>query len=107
MRFSPVVGGLTLPRSSLDAFRSGQFIHVPLLQGTNHDEGRFFVAVGFDLLGKPITAQQYPGLVQAMFGASAPPTILARYPLSNFRLTGPRVRADLHRLEVQLPRAAR
>ena len=84
MRFSPVVGGLTLPRSSLDAFRSGQFIHVPLLQGTNHDEGRFFVAVGFDLLGNPITAQQYPGLVQGMFGASATPAILAHYPLSSF-----------------------
>jgi para-nitrobenzyl esterase len=84
MRFSPVAGGRTLPRSSLDAFRSGQFIHVPLLQGTNHDEGRFFVAVGFDLPGHPITAHQYPGLVQGMFGASATPAILARYPLSDF-----------------------
>jgi para-nitrobenzyl esterase len=84
MRFSPVAGGRTLPRSSLDAFRSGQFIHVPLLQGSNHDEGRFFVAVGFDLPGHPITAQQYPSLVQGMFGASATPAILARYPLSSF-----------------------
>lgn len=84
MGFSPVVGGRTLPRSSLDAFRSGRFIHVPLLQGTNHDEGRFFVAVGFDLPGHPITAQQYPGLVRGMFGAGAAPAILARYPLSRF-----------------------
>jgi len=43
LSWAPVAGGFTLPASPLSAFESGEYLHVPLLQGSNHDEGRFFV----------------------------------------------------------------
>jgi para-nitrobenzyl esterase len=57
---------------------------VPLLQGTNHDEGRFFVGFFFDALGSPLTAAQYPQVLAGQFGAAAVPKILAVYPLSAY-----------------------
>ncbi len=83
--WGPVSGGRTLPVSPTAAFLARRYIHVPLLQGTNHDEGRLFVGLGFDLLGHPITKKQYPTLVKAQFGAKATPAILAKYPLSRYR----------------------
>jgi para-nitrobenzyl esterase len=81
--FGPVVGGALLPRQIPDAIASGRFNHVPVIEGTNHDEDRLFVALFFDLQGNPVTAAQYPALLQAQFGAAAP-AVLARYPLSAF-----------------------
>ena len=81
--WGPVVAPDVLPLPPATAFAEGRYAHVPLLQGTNHDEGRFFVALGFDALGHPITAAQYPGLIAAQFGAAAP-AVLARYPLSAY-----------------------
>jgi para-nitrobenzyl esterase len=82
--WSPVVGGVTLPEQPTAAFASGNYNRVPLIQGTNHDEGRFFVALEFDALGKPLTAQQYPSLIQAQFGPVNGPKVLAEYPLSAY-----------------------
>ncbi|MGE5289289.1 MAG: carboxylesterase/lipase family protein [Micromonosporaceae bacterium] len=79
--WSPVVGGVTIPEQPATAFASGNYNHVPLIQGTNHDEGRFFVALEFDAQGRPLTAAQYPGVIEAQFGAAAAPKILAEYPL--------------------------
>ena len=82
--WSPVVGGAVLPLAPARAFATGQYNHVPLLQGTNHDEGRFFVAINFDAVGAPLTAAQYPAAIAAVFGAAAATFITAEYPLSNF-----------------------
>ncbi len=82
--WSPDTGGSTLPVEPQTAFATGRYNRVPLLNGTNHDEGRFFVALGFDLAGHPITAEQYPALVAGLVGASAAPAVLAHYPLSAF-----------------------
>jgi para-nitrobenzyl esterase len=84
MSWAPVTGGFTLPASPLRAFETGRYLHVPLLQGSNHDEGRFFVGLEFDALGHPLTAAQYPQVVAAQFGAKDAPAILAHYPLSAF-----------------------
>jgi para-nitrobenzyl esterase len=85
LSWGPVSGGFTLPLSPLRAFETGRYLHVPLLQGTNHDEGRFFVGIEFDVLGHhPLTAAQYPKVVAAQFGAKAAPAILAHYPLGAF-----------------------
>jgi para-nitrobenzyl esterase len=81
--FGPVVGGDLLPRQIPDAIASGRFNHVPVLEGTNHDEDRLFVALFFDLAGNPVTAAQYPALLQTQFGAAAP-AVLARYRLDRF-----------------------
>jgi para-nitrobenzyl esterase len=84
LSWGPVSGGFTLPLSPLRAFETGRYLHVPLLQGSNHDEGRFFVGLEFDVLGHPLTAAQYPGVIAAQFGAKAAPAVLSHYPLSAF-----------------------
>jgi para-nitrobenzyl esterase len=81
--FGPVVDGAVLPRQIPQAISSGDFNRVPVMEGTNHDEYRLFVAVLFDLQGRPVTAAQYPALLQAQFGASAA-KVLATYPLAGF-----------------------
>jgi para-nitrobenzyl esterase len=70
------VDGKLLPQSLDTAFATGQFNHVPLMQGTNHDEWRFFV--------NPITAAEYPSAVVDLVGPDAAPQVLAEYPLENF-----------------------
>jgi para-nitrobenzyl esterase len=81
---SPNVDGKVLPQSLDTAFLNGQFNHVPLMQGTNHDEWRFFVALLFDLSGNPITVESYPSVVEGMVGPDAAPRVLAEYPLDKF-----------------------
>jgi para-nitrobenzyl esterase len=82
--WAPVVGGPVLPLQPATAFLTGRYAHVPLLQGTNHDEGRFFVALGFDALGHPLTAAQYPAVLTGQFGAANAAKIEAKYPLSAY-----------------------
>lgn len=83
--WGPVSGGAILPQQPAAAFADGRYAHVPLLQGSNHDEGRFFVGFDFDAKGTPLTAAQYPAAVTKLFGATATTQILARYPLSAYR----------------------
>jgi para-nitrobenzyl esterase len=82
--WGPVSGTATLPLPTATAFADGRYAHVPLLQGTNHDEGRFFVGFEFDAFGKPMTAAQYPQVLAGQFGAAAAARIQAEYPLSGY-----------------------
>jgi para-nitrobenzyl esterase len=82
--WGPVSGTPALPLPTAAAFQAGRYAHVPLIQGTNHDEGRFFVGFGYDYLGKPITAAEYPQILTAEFGAGAAAGIQAAYPLSAY-----------------------
>jgi len=81
---NPNVDGKVIPLSLDMAISSGQFNHVPLMQGTNHDEWRFIIALSFDLVGAPITPEQYPLVVQDMVGPEAASLVLAEYPLNEF-----------------------
>jgi para-nitrobenzyl esterase len=83
-RWSPVVGGAVLPVQPAQALASRHYNHVPLLQGTNHDEGRLFAGLQFDARGAPLTAAQYPAVIQARVGAANAPKVLAAYPLSAY-----------------------
>ena len=88
--YMPVVDGSVLPQSIGPAFASGQFNHVPVVLGTNHDEFRLFVALLFELPNGPITAAQYPAYVAALLGLPPPvaaqvvPVVIAEYPLSSY-----------------------
>ena len=102
--FFPNVDGKVIPQQPEIAIALGQFNRVPVIQGTNQDEGRLFIALAFDLLrGSPLTAAEYPAQVQAgaqviadglasTLGAPTSPTvvqqltqqILNQYPLRNF-----------------------
>ena len=80
----PSLDGTVLTSSPDAAFQSGQFNRVPVMAGSNHDEGRLFTALLFDLRGGPLTAEQYPQFVALAYGAAAAPSILAEYPLTNY-----------------------
>jgi para-nitrobenzyl esterase len=75
---SPTVGGAELPVAPADQVAAGRFTRVPLLIGTNHDEGRTF-AQGF----ASFTQDQYTSFVQSLYGARAD-AVLAEYPWSSF-----------------------
>ncbi len=75
---SPTSGGTELPVAPADAVAAGNFTGVPLLIGTNHDEGRTFAQ---GLAG--LNEQQYDDLIQSRFGANAS-RVLALYPFSAF-----------------------
>jgi para-nitrobenzyl esterase len=71
-------GGPELPIADAQAVASGDYTRVPILIGTNHDEGRTF-AQGFASL----TQQQYEQFVDQLYGSQAP-AILQRYPWSAY-----------------------
>jgi para-nitrobenzyl esterase len=92
--YMPVVDGSVLPQSIGPAFSSGQFNLVPVIEGSNHDEFRLFVALLFELPFGPVTAAQYPLYIAALLGlpanvaAQVVPLVLAEYPLSNYASPG-------------------
>ncbi|WP_436789013.1 carboxylesterase/lipase family protein [Yinghuangia sp. YIM S10712] len=82
-RWVPNVDGKVLPLQMAEAFASGRFHRVPVLQGTTADEGRLTVATMYDLAGRQLTAAAYPTVIRATYGERAD-AILARYPLSDY-----------------------
>jgi para-nitrobenzyl esterase len=81
LSYAPTVGTPVLPRSVTDALAAGMFARVPLLQGTNHDEGRLFAAA-LGLIGNT-SPQAYTTLVNVIAGTAAP-KVLAEYPLASY-----------------------
>lgn len=79
-----IVDGTILPLSYVQAFTSGQFNHVPLMIGTNHDEWRWLRAIVELDTGKPMTAADYPAAIASTFGKSNEAKIINRYPLSDY-----------------------
>jgi para-nitrobenzyl esterase len=95
--FAPTVEGYVLPQSPSSAIQSGSFNQVPMISGTNHDEGRLLTAIGMDDAITPIVLDdttyaqavaqaldnEFPGLGQ-LPGAGIP-LILPLYPLSDYQ----------------------
>src|SRR5215468_9562826 len=77
---TPVVDGFALPRSLQVAIATGQINRVPVINGMNHDDARFLVALRV-LAGQVLSAAQYPATVLAAFGPQAGPLVLAQYRL--------------------------
>jgi len=71
-------GGPELPAADASAVAAGDYDHVPVLMGTNHDEGRTFSQ---GLTG--LTEAQADALIESEYGSRAP-AILARYPWSSY-----------------------
>jgi para-nitrobenzyl esterase len=92
--YMPVVDGTVMPQSIGPALSSGQFNQVPVIEGSNHDEFRLFVAFLFELPNGPVTAAQYPAYIAALLGlppavaAQVVPLVIAQYPLSNYSSPG-------------------
>jgi para-nitrobenzyl esterase len=83
--YTPDIDGSVLTRSLSTAFATGRFNRVPIVDGTNHDEWRLFVA-GDELAGMPVTAANYQAMISSTLGvpAAAAAVIAAQYPLSAF-----------------------
>lgn len=83
----PVAGTPILPYQPLEAMRRGVAARVPLVQGSTRDEMRPFVAANYDAHGSPVTAEQYPRILEQVFGQDAA-MVLARYPVSAYPSPG-------------------
>jgi para-nitrobenzyl esterase len=83
--YTPTINSEVLPQSLKTAFAAGDFNRVPIINGTNHDEWRLFVALSA-LEGNPVTAANYQSMISATLGvpAAAAAVIAAQYPLSAY-----------------------
>ena len=81
LTFLPIVDGSVLTEPVVDALRSGTYNHVPIIEGTNHDEGALFVLLQFIASGKMSTAQ-YTASLQKLFGPVAA-QVQAAYPVTS------------------------
>jgi len=83
--YRPDIDGLVLTRSLTSAFATGKFNHVPVIDGTNLDERRLFVAI-YQLIGDAVTAVNYLARIESTLRVSAATAaaIVNRYPLSSY-----------------------
>ncbi len=86
---NPFADGTVLTQPPGEALGSGQFNHVPVISGSNHDENRFAVALAELASGSALTAAGYPQAVYSFFGLPGPPpdngfadSVISLYPLS-------------------------
>jgi para-nitrobenzyl esterase len=81
----PDIDGTVLTQSVGTALASGDFNRVPVIDGTNHDEWRLFVAIFRPLTG-PVTAANYQSMIASTASVSPAEAavVAARYPLSSF-----------------------
>ena len=81
------VGPPTLPEAPQQAFNDGAFNKVPVIQGTNLDEGRLFIP----LFNGVVTSSSYASTVAGLFAAYPYPplaSIESRYPIANYSTDG-------------------
>jgi para-nitrobenzyl esterase len=89
-----VVDGTVLTQSIATALASGHFNRVPIIDGSNRDEQRLFVALGLSinfgrtttLQDAPVTAANYQATIASALGVSpaAAADIAAQYPVSAY-----------------------
>jgi para-nitrobenzyl esterase len=83
--YQPDIDGTVLTQSLKTSFGSGEFNRVPVVDGSNHDEWRLFVATN-ELAGAPVTAANYQATIAATLGlsAAAAAAVANVYPLAAY-----------------------
>ncbi|MEN3359522.1 MAG: para-nitrobenzyl esterase [Mycobacteriales bacterium] len=81
--WGPTLGPAVLPISPAAAWATGRAHQVPVLNGSNHDEYRFFTSVLIDFVSGPLTAASYAARIQAEFAGIAA-QVLAEYPATAY-----------------------
>jgi para-nitrobenzyl esterase len=83
--YTPNINTEVLPETLRTAFAAGSFNRVPIINGTNHDEWRLFVALSA-LAGDPVTASNYQAMISSTLGvpAAVAAVVAAKYPLTAF-----------------------
>ena len=84
LNVGPLIDGVTVPGQPRDLIAAGSFNKVPLIIGTNRNEGTYFIAVAANAAGRALTAADYEAVVRVNFGAVAAPEIEAAYPLAAY-----------------------
>ncbi|NIG36087.1 carboxylesterase [Pantoea sp. ICBG 828] len=79
-----IIDGKVLPIHPADAYKSDKINHVSLINGTNRDEGRFFVALPELLTEKTMQESDYPVWIGRQYGEALKLKVLAEYPLANY-----------------------
>jgi para-nitrobenzyl esterase len=84
--YQPDIDGTVLTQSIGPALASGQFNRVPVINGTNRDEWRLFVAQAQLDGAPPVTAANYQASIASLLGvpATTAAVIAAQYPLSAY-----------------------
>jgi para-nitrobenzyl esterase len=79
--YYPNIDSAVLPQSIGTALATGKFSHVPVIIGTNHDEGRAFI--GQDA---PVSAASYVADISSILSlpASTAAVVAKEYPLSSY-----------------------
>ncbi len=80
--FAPIYGNGTVPRPGAEAFASGKFVRVPILNGGTSNEMRLYV--GYEVeAGASITSANYKDRLRALYGDNVD-TVLAAYPAERY-----------------------
>ncbi len=66
--YTPNINSEVLPETLKTVFATGNFNRVPIINGTNRDEWRLFVAVS-ELAGNPVTASNYQSMISSTLGS--------------------------------------
>jgi para-nitrobenzyl esterase len=85
----PDVDGYVLTQTIGASLASGQFNRVPVIEGSNHDEWRLFVALNIDLVTGPLTPEQYTSAIAATLGVplSTAEFLASFYPVESYPST--------------------
>jgi para-nitrobenzyl esterase len=79
-----IVDGTVVPMHPSDAYRTGRINHVTLVNGSTHDEARFFVALPELASGKAMTAADYTVWLDRQYGAELASKVAREYPLTRY-----------------------
>jgi para-nitrobenzyl esterase len=83
--YQPNIDGRVLPQSIGPALAAGEFARVPVINGSNHDEWRLFVALN-EIRGMPVTAANYQAMIASTLRVpdAVAAGIAAVYPLGAY-----------------------
>lgn len=81
LTWTPVVDGIILPEHPQEVFKAGKQVPVPLLAGTNSDEGATFIFIkGFPA----VSGLEFAAALPVIFGPIDGPRVGARYHAGSF-----------------------
>ncbi len=83
--YKPDIDGQVVVESLGTALATGAFDRVAVIDGTNHDERRLFVAL-YQLSGDVVTAANYRSMISSLLGVSVTTSaaVAGQYPLSGY-----------------------
>jgi para-nitrobenzyl esterase len=82
--FSPNVDGAVIPQAPATAIKAGKFNKVPVIEGTNLNEGTLFVLLSVFATGRavPLNSFTYAAALDGIFGATNAAKVERQYPVS-------------------------